>query len=376
MLKVNLSALFLLSFLSVAGAENSEQVPATPESVMHALRKVANWELAFPNQNSKYTANGWVRAAFYSGVMALAEIVPDKKYENAMVRMAKRNHWKLGARVYHADDQAVGATYEALYLLDPKPERIAPTRKRLDFILAHRSKAHLNFFDPKHSDRWSWCDSLFMAPPVWAGMSAITHNPKYLAFVDHEWWHASDYLYDEHEHLFYRDGRFIAVRVNDRKIFWARGNGWVIAGLARLIPLVPPGDPSRARYVEQFKDMAARLKALQLPNGFWSASLLNPDRYPQEETSGTGFNCFALAWGINQGLLKRSVYEPAVLKAWAGLNRHVSWLNGRFDGVQPTGDRPAAFSPYNSHPFGVGAFLLAGTEVYRLLEEKEKNASN
>ena len=177
----------------------------------------------------------------------------------------------------------------------------------------------------------------------------------------------SAFLYDPAEHLFYRDSTFFARREpNGRKVFWGRGNGWVMAGLARVLEFLPAGHPDRPRFERQFRDMAGAVLACQQPDGLWRSSLLDPADYTLLETSGSGFYCFALAWGVNHGLLPEETYRPAVLRAWAGLTGCVA-PDGRLTHVQPIGANPKAFDGNTTEVYGVGAFLLAGSEVYRLV---------
>ncbi|HEV2455243.1 MAG TPA: DUF4861 family protein, partial [Verrucomicrobiae bacterium] len=95
------------------------------------------------------------------------------------------------------------------------------------------------------------------------------------------------------------------------------------------------------------------------------SSLLDPADYPLAETSGSGFFTYALAWGVNQGLLDRATYEPAVRKAWNALNGCVD-ADGKLTHVQPVGADPKKFDPNATEVYAVGAFLLAGSEVYRM----------
>ena len=195
---------------------------------------------------------------------------------------------------------------------------------------------------------------------------AATGDRKYLDAMNQLWWRTSDYLYDSEEHLYFRDSTYFAKReANGRKIFWSRGNGWVMGGLVRVLQLLPRDFPDRPRYIQQYREMAAKVVTLQQPDGLWRSSLLDPESYPLKETSGSGFYAYALAWGINQGLLDRATYEPAVLRAWAGLMAAVA-PDGKLTHVQPIGADPKSFDGNLSETYGVGAFLLAGSEVYRL----------
>ena len=112
--------------------------------------------------------------------------------------------------------------------------------------------------------------------------------------------------------------------------------------------------------------MAERIVTLQQTDGFWRASLLDPASYPMQETSGTGFYVYALGWGINEGFLERSIFESVVMKGWKALVGSVR-DDGKLVHVQPIGETPRHFDEESTEVYGVGAFLLAGSEVYRLL---------
>lgn len=359
-----LSVLALLSGFSHAAAADDGKVLALME-------RAADWQLA--NMESPLSgerkADGWIKGAFYTGVMALARDSASPRFHDAMVKMAEGNQWRPSRRPYHADDHVVSQTYLDLYLQHRDPRMLAPTQERFDWILANRPVTSLDFDkkkNPKNQERWSWCDALFMAPPAWLRVWKATGDQRYLDFAVEEWWASSDYLYDKEEHLYFRDSTLFAQREkNGKKIFWSRGNGWVMGGLVRMLELLPADHPSRPRFVQQFREMADKVVTLQQTDGFWRASLLDASAYPMQETSGTGFYCYALAWGVNQGLLDRAKFEPPVRRAWTAL---VSCVNadGKLTHVQPVGFTPVTFDPQWNEPFGTGAFLLAGSEVRRL----------
>jgi unsaturated rhamnogalacturonyl hydrolase len=336
-------------------------------TVLTLMERAADWQLA--NLNPKQRPNGWENAAFYAGVMALARDSASPRFHDAMMKMGGDNQWMPAPRPYHADDHAVSQTYLDLYLQHRDPRMLAPTKERFDWILANRAVTPLSFdkkVNPKSQERWSWCDALFMAPPAWARLWQATGNAAYLDFAVAEWWFTSDYLYDKEEHLYFRDSSLFEKREqNGRKIFWSRGNGWVMAGLVRMLELLPADHASRPRFVAQFREMADKIVTCQQADGFWRASLLAPEHYPMQETSGTGFYCYALAWGVNQGLLDRAKFEPSVRRAWAALASCVN-ADGKLTHVQPVGFTPVTFDPQWNEAFGTGAFLLAGSEVRRL----------
>jgi rhamnogalacturonyl hydrolase YesR len=336
-----------------------------PLPVLTAMQRVADWQLANPATNA---TTGWIQAAGEAGMMALAGISGDAKYRDAMRAMGETNNWQLGKRLYDADDHCVGQTYAELYLLYREPKMIAPLREKFDAILAKPTEVQsLEFTNPQNKARenWSWADSLFMGPPTWVRAYAATGDEKYLNFAVTNWWRTTDYLYDKDEHLFFRDSTYFKkTEANGKKVFWGRGNGWVMAGLVRVLQYLPMNHPDRPRFEQLFKDMAAKILTCQQADGLWRASLLDPDSYPLMETSGSGFYTYALAWGVNQGLLEGK-YQPAVRKAWAALVSCVD-ADGKLTHVQPVGSDPKKFADDSTEVYGVGAFLLAGSEVYRM----------
>jgi len=334
-----------------------------PKKVLSLMERVADWQLANP---STRRPTDWTQGAGYAGMMALAGISENSRYRDAMVAMGEGNGWQLGPKKYHADDHCVGQAYAELYEQTRDGRMIAPMKELFDSILANPRDGLLVFRVPQNQDRWSWCDALFMSPPAWARLHRATGNENYLDFMIREWWLTSDYLYDKEEHLYYRDSKYFDAReANGAKVFWGRGNGWVMGGLVRVLQYLPTNHPSRARFEGQFKEMAAKLLTCQQADGMWRASLLDPASYPLKETSATGFFTYALAWGVNQGLLERARYEPAVRKAWDSLVGCVA-EDGKLTHVQPIGADPQKFPDDSTEVYGVGAFLLAGSEIHRM----------
>jgi rhamnogalacturonyl hydrolase YesR len=327
----------------------------TKKDVSHAIRKVADWQLEKARGNFD---QDWTFAALYAGFMAVPEAADGKKYRDAMLEMSKGFQWQPGPRLAHADDHAIGQTYLDLYFLHHDAAMIVPTRELMDAVMQLK--------DDPEKPLWWWCDALFMAPPVLAKLSRATDDRKYLDFMDHEWWITSGLLYSPNDHLFYRDKSFFgAHEANGSKVFWARGNGWVFAGLARVLAEMPADYPTRPKYVAQFKEMAEKIASLQGTDGLWRAGLLDQADYKLPENSGSAFFAYGFAYGINSGLLDKRKYKPVAEKAWKGLLSHV-YEDGRLGCIQPVGAAPGAFTETSSYVYGVGAYLLAGSELYRL----------
>lgn len=331
----------------------------THADIRKAARKVADWQLgrAEPAFNQQ-----WTYAALYDGMLATSKTTGDPRYRDAMVQMAQSFDWKLlNARFPHADDMALGQTYMDLYLETRDPAKMADIKAILDQLIVRPD-------DPSKL-LWWWCDALFMAPPVLARMSVATGDRRYLDYMDREWWQTSASLYDPVEHLYYRDSRYFTQKQeNGQKIFWSRGNGWVIGALVKVLEVMPNSYPAREKYIAQFKEMAERIASIQSKDGLWRSGLLDPDAYDLPEVSGSAFFTYALAWGINHGVLDRAKFEPLVTRAWAGMLTHV-YADGRLGSIQPIDGQPGKFKPSASYVYGVGGFLLAASEVDALAKD-------
>lgn len=369
-----ISTLLVALLMTAASMATADTTPIDRAASLALLEKSADWQLAHlePVSTIKVmreetrSPRSWQQGAFYVGLTALAERIKAERFREAILSHGRSQRWRLGERTYHADDQVIGQSYLWALTHGAGPEAIIPTRRRLDAIMAAPSTADLAAHKETQCwDRWCWCDALFMAPPLWVELSQLTKDPRYAEFAHKEWKATQDYLYDREEHLFYRDSRFFERRDSKgRKLFWSRGNGWVFAGVARVLTALPKDDPNRSAYETLFKEMAAKVTTLQKSDGYWPTSLLAPENTPPE-SSGTGFFVYGLAWGINASLLDRAAYEPAVRRGWQALEKAVD-ADGRLGWVQQVSDRPEQVEQSDTQFYGVGAFLLAGTALLDL----------
>ena len=357
---ISFFALCFLLFSANAETVDSKRI-FNKKHIKSIMEKVTKWQLEHPLHEPR----DWTNGAFYAGVFAAWETTRSKAIYKAMIAMGDSVCWTPYRRWYHADDVAISQTYIDLYRKEKRPEMLRAT---IDTIAKFLTQAY-----PVRGVeviKWWWCDALFMGPPTLVKLGITTGNLEYLEKNDEYYKETYNLLYDKDEHLFARDLNYVIKNdgkdrqeANGKKIFWSRGNGWVMGGLVRILKELPAGYTERPFYVNLYKEMAAKIVSLQQADGLWRASLLDPDSYPGGEVSGSGFFCYALAWGVNNGLLDKKTYLPAVKKAWIALNACVN-EEGRVGWVQPIGADPRKnFNADSWEVYGTGAFLLAGSEV-------------
>ena len=322
--------------------------------------------------NKKRPSNIWTRGTYYEGLIALYEIAPQKDYYDYAVQWGEFHNWGLrnGNATRNADDQCCGQTYIDLYLIDPKPERIANIKDSFDRMV-----------NSTKVDDWWWIDALQMAMPVFAKLGVIYKDDQYFEKM-YEMYnytkvsHGDNGLYNPSHGLWWRDKDYDPpfVTPNGKDCYWSRGNGWVLAAMLRVLEIMPENAPHRDEYLTMFKVMSEALIPLQRADGFWNASLHDPDHCGGKETTGTAFFVYGMAWGVNQGILERDKYLPVIEKAWNAMVNDALHDNGFLGYVQSTGKEPEAGQPvtYDKVPdfedYGLGAFLLAGSEVYQLVK--------
>ncbi len=325
--------------------------------VRNIMKQVYSWQVTNPVIINEQNGNDWARGAFYSGVMRAYVATKEDAYLDGTVTYGNNQQWMAGKRFRHADDLAKGQSFLDVYAQKKDAKMLSGIKGRVDSLIA----------TPKAGrEDWWWCDALFMEPPVLVRLAQATGDEKYNEYLNNMWWDATAFLFDDEENLYFRDKSFFAKKApNGKKVFWSRGNGWVMGGLVQVLERLPKSNPYYPQYVALFKKMAAKLVTLQQPDGLWRASLLDPNEVPIKETSGSGFYTFALAWGVNKGLLNKGTYLPAVLNGWKALTSAVM-PDGKLTYVQQIGAKPESVKESDNQEYGSGAFLMAGTEMLKL----------
>jgi len=319
--------------------------------------------------NRERPSNIWTRAVYYEGLMNFYKIHPEKEYYDYAVQWGQKHNWGLrnGITTKNADDQACGQTYIDLYLIDKQPERIKDIKASIDLII---KSGRVN--------DWTWIDAIQMGMPVFAKLGKLYNDTTYYNYMYKMYMHSKNTegggLYNAKDGLWWRDKDFVPPykEPNGEDCYWSRGNGWVVAALVRVLEIIPENEAHRNEYLKTYHEMIKALVPIQRTDGFWNVSLHDATHFGGKETSGTALFVYGMAWGVNQGILDKATYLPIITKAWNAMTKDAVQKNGFIGYMQGTGKEPKDGQPvsYTSVPdfedYGLGCFLLAGTEVYKL----------
>ena len=368
---------FFLLLLSFSFTFTQAQKLPSKKEILASMRKTNSYFMnKWPDPgksiitNRERPSNIWTRAVYYEGLMALYHIDRSKKYYDYAVDWGTKHKWGLRSGNYtrNADDQCCGQTYIDLYLIDKRSERIVAIKSSIDSMVTSEKK-----------DDWNWIDALQMAMPVFVRLGVLYNDTSYFrkmhdlySFSKHH--HGGNGLYNQEEKLWWRDKDFVPPykEPNGEDCYWSRGNGWVVAALVRTLELLPKTDPHYAEYLQDYKDMCAALLKIRREDGFWNASLHDPNNFGGKELTGTALFIYGFAWGINQKILDKNTYEPVIIKSWNAMVKDAIHPDGKLGYVQGTGKEPKDGQPvtFTSTPdfedYGLGCFLLAGSEVYKM----------
>lgn len=332
---------------------------------------VFRWVMKTYQKDKNYCNQGWVSGVLYNGLFDWAEITDKKEYFDFMKRIFSRYYWQLGNRMYHGDDLCVGQVYLDMYAKYKQEKMWIPTKARIDWIIENPPIGNIDITKGV-SDRWWWCDALYMAPAIFTRLYTLTGDKKYLKFAHKEYLDCYEHLYDKDEHLFFRDGKYLNAKdEKGGKVFWSRGNGWVLGGLAEVLKYLPEEDKKYRPFYEQLlQEMSEKIASLQREDGYWRTNLLNADIYPMPETSGTGLFTYAIMYGINQGILPADKYLPIVRKGWDAMVKAVN-TEGKVGWTQMVAQKPGKVVKKDTRAYLVGSLLMIASELYRYLDNNK-----
>ena len=372
----------------------------TTDEVKDVIRKVNTY---WQTNNPAEVRSFWDNAAYHTGNMEVYKLLQDQQMLDYSIRWAEHNQWKGATEtdpakwkyknygegqdyVLFGDWQICFQTYIDLYWftvdslqltddnsvgsnkssVNRKPSTVNKKIERALEVMGYEADSEVH-------DYWWWADALYMVMPVMTKMYKLTGDTKYLRKLYENILYSDSIMLDYETRLYFRDGKYVYPKhktANGKKDFWARGDGWVLAGLAKVLQDMPETYVRQPFFVEKYVNLARAVKKIQQPQGHWTRSMMDPKQAPGYETSGTAFFCYGLLWGVNNGYLSKKEFAPTIEKAWNYLTNIALQKDGKVGYVQPIGERAIPGQTVNSNSqsnFGVGAFLLAACEYVRYL---------
>ena len=384
----------LLILLCVIATASAHARQWTAKEVEQVIRQVNTY---WQTNNPAEVRSFWDNAAYHTGNIEVYKLFKEsgvgsqesvEKMLDYSIRWAEHNQWKGATEpdpakwkyktygegqdfVLFGDWQICFQTYIDLFLIENGELRMENYKvQRALEVMGYEA-------DSKANDYWWWADALYMVMPVLTKMYKLTGDAKYLNKLYENILYSDSIMLDQETGLYFRDGRYVYPKHKTeagKKDFWARGDGWVLAGLAKVLQDMPQDYVRQPFFVNKYTRLARAVKDCQQPEGHWTRSMLDPKQAPGYETSGTAFFCYGLLWGVNHGYLQKKEFGPTIEKAWKYLTEKALQADGKIGYVQPIGDRAIPGQVINTDSqanFGVGAFLLAACEYYRkVINEK------
>lgn len=360
----------------------------TADQVKELITRVNTY---WQQNNKAETRSFWDPAAYHTGNMEVYKLLKDDKQLDYTRRWAYHNNWSGATEadpsrwkyanygegkdyVLFGDWQVCFQTYIDLYNL-----AIANGGTDADnYFMVKRAKEVMHYEAySKKDDYWWWSDALYMVMPVMTKMYKLTGDVQYLDKLYENFLYSDRIMLDQETGLYFRDARYVYPNhksVNGKKDFWARGDGWVLAGLAKVLQDLPKDYKHYKFFVDKFQRLADIVAKTQQKDGYWTRSILDPNHAPGPETSGTAFFAYGIMWGVNNGFLAKKDYKKCIDRAWQYISETAVQADGKVGYVQPIGDRaiPGQTVDANSQAnFGVGAVLLAACEYYRYIDNQK-----
>lgn len=368
------SLLFLFLFPTVLSVARSS---LNKKEIVNIINTVNTyWQTTHPDPGNPF----WDNAAYHTGNIEAYKVTRNEDYRKYSEQWAIQNKWQGATsndisqwkytygetpeHVLFGDWQICFQTYIDLYNMAPDSTKISRALQVMNYQMS-----------TPRNDYWWWADGLYMVMPVMTKLYKLTGNTLYLDKLNEYFAYAVSIMYDKEVKLFYRDAKYVFPKhssVNGKKDFWARGDGWVFAGLAKVLSDMPADYKYRSEFEKVYRDMAKTIVKYQQKEGYWTRSLLDPEHAPGYETSGTAFFTYGLIWGINNGYLSGHKYKKAALKGWKYLSTIAFQPDGKIGYVQPIGEKAIPGQVVNANStanFGVGAFLLAASELVRFTKK-------
>lgn len=292
----------------VIGKQLSERFMARPHSTFGAFRSTPATEITYPD------------ACAWYGALTFSKLTSDKELSQRLINRAElllSSEAHLMPYAKDVDRAVIGIVPLEVYnqTKDERFLKLGLTSADEQFkTLSVEEYAKLSVeIRDKYAKGYSWhtrfwMDDMYMITALQSQAYRATNDFKYIDRTAREMIAYLDTLQTANG-LFYH--------ANDVPFYWGRGDGWLAAGMAELLNILPKDNIYHPRIMKGYKDMMKTLLKYQDNDGMWHQLLDDPTAWP--ETSGTAMFTFAFITGVKNGWLDEKTYGSAARKAWISL---------------------------------------------------------
>lgn len=284
------------------------------------------------------------------------------------------------------DDLALGRTLLLLYGVTQDAKYYKAATLLRAQLKTHPRTSDGGFWHKQRYPNQMWLDGLYMAEPFYAEYAVTFHEPQDFDDITKQFVLMEEHARDPKTGLLYhgwnetKQQRWANKTTGTSPNFWARGMGWYMMALVDTLPYYQQDDPGRAKLLAILERLAAGVAKYQDKNsGLWYQVM---DKQGEKgnylESSAACMFTYALAKAVRLGYLSPS-YSANAQRAWQGILKQFVktepdgklTLTGTVHaiGLGTGSGNDGSYAYYTTQevvsddPKGVGAFLMAATEI-------------
>lgn len=215
-------------------------------------------------------------------------------------------------------------------------------------------------------------DQIYTKGVFMARMGKLTGEAKYFDYCVGEVLKMDSLFYDPLTGLY--DQYYYAKLDVTNRIKWLRGSGWAAIAMVNILSELPRDHPGYDKVLQVFEKMVIGISAYQTKSGLWRHLVDRQDCF--EETSGSTYMVYAIAKGINNGVLD-PLYRDVAMAGWQGIlsmqDKDGNIKNvtiGVSSSTSPSYYYSSSFDEENKHFYG--PLFLAGAEMIKLYNKFDK----
>ncbi len=257
----------------------------------------------------------WGEALLMHSLGMFNDLLESDRYTDYIKRYADA-HIEKGLRIDQSDTLAptLATYYLQKKLKDEKYKKI--TDRGIDYIknsekILNNMPNHLGTSpEGKLYPKSIWVDSIMMYG-VFCALYAKENNDKWLMdFAKTQPRFFAEYLQDNDTKLFVHSYWTKSKKKYPEKIFWGRGNGWVVGAFPMLIDNLEEGE-EKDRAIKILNEISEVLLSKQGKDGYFEL-LLNKKGETQKESSGTALIASGWLHSVRAGYLDTKFKEPGI----------------------------------------------------------------